>query len=140
MANFGSLDYDPTASSQIQIEAEAVVLRAKLESEGHMSAWQHISCIQSGYSPELVRKHCVEDVEWQKIRLSMKGKPTHEKLAILKNWWDTNIYDMLEKYGTSEHFAKTGRCLRFEVQVGNYLGALRRGGQLDMQNRIRKYI
>ena len=140
MANFGSLDYNPQDPVQQGIEADAVVLRAKLEAEGHMSAWQHVPCIQSGYSPALVRRYCVEDAEWQKIRLSMKGKPTHEKLAILKNWWDTNILDMLEKYGASESFAETKRCLRFEVQVGNYLGALRRGGQLDMQNRIRKYI
>jgi hypothetical protein len=53
----------------------------------------------------------------------MKGKPTTAKLDMLAKWYDRFRKDW---------------AYRTEVQVGNYLGALRRGGQLDMQNRVQR--
>lgn len=87
--------------------------------------------ILRGYSPERVQLYCVQDAIWQQVRLSMKGKPTHEKLAILEAYWDKKAQYM----GTPCRAPQ-----RVECQVGNYLGALRRGGQLDENNQIRKYI
>lgn len=84
--------------------------------------------VQAGYSPETVQEFCVRNQDWQQVRLSMKGKPTHEKLVILEAWWE-------------RHLQPNNRVrYQCEVQVGNYLGALRRGGQLDANNQIRKYI
>lgn len=84
---------------------------------------------ERGWNPALVQKYCVQDPQWQQIRLSMKNKPTVEKLIILDNWRETNLkaYD-----------GKLPEAV--QCQIDNYLGALRRGGQLDDQNRIRKYI
>jgi hypothetical protein len=55
----------------------------------------------------------------------MKGRPTHIKLAMLEEWWVAHLGDTRWSV---------------ECQVGNYLGALRRGGQLDENNQIRKYL
>lgn len=87
--------------------------------------------VQRGYPPDSVQRHCVQNEEWQKLRLSLKGLITAEKLHRLEKYWDD------WKFITSSDpfmFSK------IEVQVGNYLGALRRGGQLDADNQIRKYI
>lgn len=89
---------------------------------------------EASWPPDLVQKYCVQDEEWQGIRLSMKGVPTHEKLAILKEYYERKgcfLVDRVVRGMTHE---------RYLCQVDNYLGALRRGGQLDMGNMIRKYI
>lgn len=89
-----------------------------------MDKWNNrLRPVQAGYAPSTVQLFCVQDKAWQKVRLSMKGMPTHEKLDTLAVWWDT-----------------MGGGFKVEVQVGNYLGALRRGGQLDAENRVRKYL
>jgi hypothetical protein len=85
--------------------------------------------VARGYPPEVVQRYCVQDKNWQQIRLSMKGKPTHKKLEILEAYWDRNYTRVRRDAG-----------LIVEVQVGNYLGALRRGGQLDANNQIKRYI
>ena len=90
-----------------------------------MHEWPKHRRVERGYPPADVQKHCVHNPKWQLVRLSMKGKPTAEKLDILSTWWETQLG--YAPYAT-------------EVQVGNYLGALRRGGQLDSENRVRKYI
>lgn len=126
MANFGSSDFDARSPSQLRIDQDAPALREKLKAEGHMYMWPHNELVSAGYPPEDVQIHCVMAEDWQNVRLSMKGQPTHMKLKILLTWWST-WYDTPNKYET-------------EVQVGNYLGALRRGGQLDAHNQVRKYI
>lgn len=104
---------------------EMVVLRKKLAAEGKLTGWDmQKRPVQAGYPPHYVSEHCVNNADWQALRLRMKGKATHEKLAMCERWWDLRIN--AHPYST-------------EVQVGNYLGALRRGGQLDMNNQIRKY-
>ena len=80
-----------------------------------------------GISPEDAQEHCVRHEDWQVIRLSMKGKFTYQKLQILFNWRETNA------------MANDGVVpLTTRLQICNYLGALRRGGQLDMNNMIAK--
>lgn len=118
-------------------------LRAGLRAAGKIDRWDNEKrkC-SAGYSYHDVKIHCVQNGEWQKIRLSMKGKDTYEKLQILEAWWDKQMAEanrleqLIEEPGSSAR----GRalCWATEVQVGNYLGAIRRGGQLDNENRIRK--
>ena len=91
----------------------------------NMDRWPADQHVERGYNQQDVQLFCVKHAKWQACRLSMKGKPTHEKLAILDAWYHAHI---------AEHPYIT------ECQVGNYLGALRRGGQLDENNVIRKYI
>lgn len=61
---------------------------------------------------------CVQDEEWQEFRLSLKGKPTRIKLELLALWKES-------------HPDRRG-----QVQVDNYLNALKRGGQLDLKGNI----
>lgn len=133
MANWGQPDFDARTEAQKKIDAEAPALQEKLKAEGKYWAWMHNDEVSPGYSPDDVRVYCVQNQEWQKIRLSMKGIPTHKKLAILHAWWNTQREKARQHSDTVTMWAT-------EVQVGNYLGALRRGGQLDANNRVRKYI
>lgn len=121
MANWGK----PAFSTEVALEdKQAIWSRVKAETRGDgLIMWPYNDQVATGYPPQEVQELCVNCSYWQNIRLSMKGVPTHEKLAILKTYWDCHI-DTRER----------------EVQVGNYLGALRRGGQLDEHNRIRKWI
>ena len=68
-------------------------------------------------SPSEIQR-AVQDEAWQKFRRSLKGHPTAVKLDKLYNWW-------------ADHPTRDG-----EVQVTNYLNALKRGGQLDMNLRV----
>ena len=128
MANFGKPDYDHRTHEQQAIDREAPDLRAKLKSEGKLYMWPYNQLVSPGYPPDIVQEYCVQNAEWQKVRLSMKGVPTHQKLAILVDWWHQHQNDLMQHHS------------RIEVQVGNYLGALRRGGQLDAHNQVRRYI
>lgn len=117
-------------------------LRAGLRAAGKRDRWDNEKRPTArGYSPHDVRIHCVENSQWQRIRLSMKGVDTTEKLRILEEWWDQQMIaaQAIEDAG---HAASSNRAnaLRWatEVQVGNYLGAIRRGGQLDDDNLVRK--
>ena len=118
-------------------------LRAGLRAAGKLDRWDNEKRQTArGYSPHDVRIHCVENSEWQKIRLSMKGVDTTKKLSILEAWWDKRMKEA-ENLIKSNFYASDvprGKALKWatEVQVGNYLGAIRRGGQLDDENRIRK--
>ncbi len=60
---------------------------------------------------------CVKDPKWQAFRRSLKGLPTATKLRNLRRYKSNN----------------PGRCT--DVQVENYLNALRRGGQLPPKSR-----
>lgn len=55
---------------------------------------------------------------WQRFRLSLKGLATEEKLERLAQW---PIRDRAD-----------------QVRVWNYLNALKRGGQLDLQGRVQR--
>lgn len=83
----------------------------------------------NGWPPNLVQLYCVQDEEWQGIRLSMKGVSTQRKLEILRIYYERKILGLPIRSHSTQ---------RFDCQVDNYLGALRRGGQLDMNNLIKK--
>ncbi|MEB3025825.1 hypothetical protein VJI76_08320 [Parvimonas sp. M13] len=128
MANWGTFDYDKRSASQAKIDGEAGALRLHLSAQGKDTFWRHNDKVQRGYNQSLVQVHCVRNSAWQAVRLSMKGVTTSKKLEILHAYWDKH-------YNTMHTSAGTDIC---EIQIGNYLGALRRGGQLDDQNRLRK--
>lgn len=101
-------------------------LRAGLRATDKPDRWDSSKRgVRGGYPPEDVQRYCVRHLEWQTIRLSMKGKDTCQKLQILEAWWD-------------KHWGNTIHFYPIECQVGNYLGALRRGGQLNDDNQVRK--
>jgi hypothetical protein len=74
-----------------------------------------------GYTKEEVQAYCVMNGEWQSFRLTLKGLPTEQKLNMLAAWYDHRI-DRLPRATT--------------VQVDNYINALKRGGQLDMELKV----
>ncbi len=60
--------------------------------------------------------------EWQLFRVSLKGLNTWDKMRALKNYFDKTAYNISS---TQEQIELA--CIR----VNNYIGALRRGGQLN---------
>lgn len=68
----------------------------------------------------------ISDNNWQGYRKSLKGLDTVDKLKHLQTWYIESL--------------KRPSVYRWKcrVQVENYLGALRRGGQLDANNMIQK--
>lgn len=60
-----------------------------------------------------IAKEAVNDPDWQKVRLAMKGIPLGERYAILKKWGDAHNWD--DKHA---------------IQVRNYITALFRGGMV----------
>lgn len=124
MANWGVLDYDPDEV----IDYTALWNKIRIEDPNALLAWPYEG--PAGFDYGTVRRYCVDTAYaevkyWQRVRLSMKGKPTHVKLSILMDHWKANWQTDLTAT---------------KVQVFNYLGALRRGGQLNDKNQIRKYI
>ena len=63
-------------------------------------------------------KPAISDPEWQRFRLSLKGLSTETKLERLAQWPIRDRQD--------------------QVRVWNYLNALKRGGQLDLDGRVRR--
>lgn len=111
-------------------------LRAGYKAAGIITGWDNEKRpVQKGYPPRDVRMHAVEHRKWQNMRLAMKGKTTAVKLVLLERWWDAGMREAEEINNIDR-----ARALRYatEVQVGDYLGAMRRGGQLNDQNQIRK--
>ncbi len=121
MANWGTPDYkvDP------KVDEDAEKLRLMLRVDNLLDEWPRDTkyMVRPGYDRYTVEAYCKNNKQWQTFRESLKGKPTHKKLEALRDWMD---------FHPDEAAAK--------VQVGNYLGALRRGGQLDSRNRVRKWL
>ena len=63
------------------------------------------------------------DEYWQRLRKSLKGLTTYEKL------------DRLDHYLT---FCPPEEQWRRSVQVANYINALKRGGQLDGELKVQR--
>ena len=72
-----------------------------------------------------IRTHAIHNKEWQAFRLSMKGKSTQEKLAMLRTW-------------RRKHTANGQLSKAAQVQIDNYINALKRGGQLSKEGRIQR--
>ena len=66
----------------------------------------------------------VKDDDWQALRLSLKGIPTEEKL------------DRLEEYMASIDGRSANEAWRMHCRIDNYINALKRGGQLNMQMEV----
>lgn len=98
-----------------------------------MDAWPYE--VAAGISPHDAQVYCVKHSEWQKVRLHMKGMPTRQKLDVLGSWYDHGTCFLKDGSQATE----PRRAIR-ELQVVNYLGALRRGGQLDAENKVKKEL
>ncbi len=70
--------------------------------------------------------------EWQKFRVSLKGLTTREKLYCLLWYWDIHVVPGAGAHVTLEDWS------RQVLRVNNYLGALKRGGQLNSELRVVK--
>lgn len=66
----------------------------------------------------------VDNEDWQKFRLKLKGLSTAGKLAELEAYWD--LTHEQDKTFDKRHHEDCDVCIR----VDNYLKALARGGQL----------
>lgn len=62
----------------------------------------------------------VKDVDWQKVRLYMKGKSLQEKYQILRNYYYSHL--------------KEGGNRAVEVRITNYVTALSRGGLIKPED------
>ena len=81
--------------------------------------------VRGAYNLDAV-EHCTTRPEWRNFRMRLKSQTTANKLTLLAEWYDGNFL-------SSQANSKWER----EVQVGDYLRALRRGGQLDQNNRVK---
>lgn len=91
------------------------------------------------YSPTEVKVFCVQDHEWQQFRLSMKGVTTQKKLSML---YARRAGLRRGSIKCNVGLCDTGKvgklCRRHQVQIDNYLNALKRGGQLGMDKQVLK--
>lgn len=71
----------------------------------------------------------VDNEEWQKFRVSLKGHSTQSKLNMLRNYW--TIEDLGEKHiGELVEGPQVNLDCDVCIRVDNYIKALCRGGQL----------
>lgn len=76
------------------------------------------------YSPDEVQAFCVRNHKWQEFRTSLKGLPTTSKLIMLQRWFLHPPAEIPRR--------------AVNVQVDNYINALKRGGQLDMNLHVQR--
>ena len=81
--------------------------------------WQWTYHVASHSRQEILS--AINDTHWQNLRLSLKGVPTEQKLIKLKLWLEEQQF-----------------TTRSRIQVDNYINALKRGGQLDMDLRVKR--
>jgi hypothetical protein len=98
--------------------------------DGYVTAWRY--ALQS-YSPDEVRKYCVQDSNWQVFRICLKGLSTYVKLANLERWRSVHLVHG-QKGADGQYILPR----RQQVQIDNYINALKRGGQLDMECKVQR--
>ncbi len=91
------------------------------EAEASANRWEFDV---GSYTVEQVKLYCVQDAEWQRFRLSLKGVSTVGKLAKLR----MRRAQFLTEDGT--------QLEKYRIQIDNYINALKRGGQLDINCNI----
>jgi alkylated DNA repair dioxygenase AlkB len=113
-------DFDTKYPQNTFLEGED--REALLEAAGAIKRWEH------GYF-QPTQQRVVDAVysastaeEWQRFRVSMKGQPTSVKLVRLEARW---AYNTIHRHSEDEEFKL--ECIR----IMNYIGALKRGGQLN---------
>lgn len=88
--------------------------------------WPFMAEFTEAYDHHQIRYACYEQpgasLVWQQFRVRLKGLSTKEKLYAL-GWFKT----------TNDYFEPNDI-----IRVNNYLGALKRGGQLDQHLRVVK--
>ena len=89
------------------------------------------------YSPTEVKVFCVQDREWQGFRLSLKGMSTQKKLSMLYAR-RAGLMRKSIKCVSALCDDRDGLCRRHQVQIDNYLNALKRGGQLGLEAQVLK--
>lgn len=67
----------------------------------------------------------VDNEEWQKFRISLKGRSTMDKLGMLRAYWASNAPAQMV-LGNIDIDMNDDVCIR----IDNYIKALCRGGQL----------
>ena len=70
-------------------------------------------------------RDAVNDADWQKFRLSMKGKSTEEKLDMLEQYYDEKATALGDCNIRNEEWDNV------KIRIDNYIKALCRGGQLE---------
>lgn len=80
----------------------------------------------------------VKDDEWQQMRLSLKGESTARKLWLLYGYRERREGELALEHADDNVKLEWERKA-LHCRVDNYLGALRRGGQLNERNEVRKY-
>ena len=97
--------------------------------------WPHKDRFTEDYSMQSIRYAVYEAPgaeEWQKFRVSLKGLTIREKLYCLMWYWDTHIEPGISAYESVNEWSHQ------VMRINNYLGALKRGGQLDSDLRVVK--
>jgi hypothetical protein len=74
----------------------------------------------------------VNNDDWQKVRLSMKGLPTEEKIDVLIDYYEADNFSnhtlqSPAEWEVSHDIVQCDVCIR----IDNYIKALCRGGQLQ---------
>lgn len=77
---------------------------------------------------EEILEYCVNDDLWQQYRLRMKGIVTEAKLDKLFLWREQGLL----------HAKSPEESRRYQVQIDNYINALKRGGLLDDNLRVQR--
>lgn len=117
------------------LQIEAVGGKVNKDDIAACDHWTHTDRFTEEYSMQTIRYAVYEAPgaeEWQKFRVSLKGLTTREKLYCL-NWY----YDMHVSVGPGAHLTLEDWS-RHILRINNYLGALKRGGQLDSVLRVAK--
>jgi hypothetical protein len=61
----------------------------------------------------------VADAHWQQVRIGLKGTTMRYRFKVLNT-----------------HLERQNYCLEAKIQVTNYVNALKRGGMLDIDNKV----
>jgi hypothetical protein len=94
------------------------------EAVGTIVGWPHMAEFTEDYSREQIAYAVYESLEadhWQKFRVSLKGLSTKEKIYCLGWYWVTEVINEIDDEPKRRNI----------IRVNNYLGALKRGGQLN---------
>lgn len=94
--------------------------------------WHYAGAFFEGYSREDIHNavYVGNDADyWQQYRVGMKGLSTREKLYVCAILWGVYIDD-------DNNSMELRRVWR--IRINNYIGALKRGGQLDSELRVIK--
>jgi len=112
---------------------ESIKGRVPKEDIQDIEGWPYIERFTEDYSQSFIA-YAVYTAPtalfWQQCRVSLKGLSTKEKLYCLTWWWDVHVVD--------EKMHSNAERRMWIVCINNYIGALKRGGQLDLNLKVQK--